>query len=217
MAQRTLYLIRHGQRLDSINRNWYTTAPHKGDNKHDPPLSDHGHAQAAQLGQRLRDVAVDVMVSSPYLRALQTAHHIAAAREQRYYVENGLGEWLMRQLMSADPDITPPHERVRHFPYMDLKYVSRFDGEYPEDRPQVERRYEQAVRHLLATFSGDMMLVGHGKMVTATAAALTGLPEHQVRYNLAGLTTLIHDDDAQRWQLALNSDTAHLNNMPTIV
>lgn len=61
-----LILIRHGE-------------PDLSDGPSDPPLSSRGHHQAAQTAARLADESIDRIVSSPLLRARQTAEPLAAA------------------------------------------------------------------------------------------------------------------------------------------
>jgi broad specificity phosphatase PhoE len=90
MKKCSLYLVRHGQRLDAVDKNWYE----KDDNQYDPPLSDAGFEQAECLAERLLQEPIDYIFVSPYLRALQTAHPIAEALDLPLYVENGIGEWL---------------------------------------------------------------------------------------------------------------------------
>jgi len=58
-----LLLVRHGQSTWNAERRWQGQA--------DPPLSDHGREQAFQAAANLG--TVDVIVSSPQIRALETA------------------------------------------------------------------------------------------------------------------------------------------------
>lgn len=58
----TLYLARHGNRLDFVYPEWFNTAPRK----YDPPLSEDGKIQAQQLAQRLIKEKIDYIVSSPF-------------------------------------------------------------------------------------------------------------------------------------------------------
>jgi probable phosphoglycerate mutase len=62
-SQTSLLLIRHGQSTWNAERRWQGQA--------DPPLSDHGRHQAIEAAASLG--TVDVIVSSPQMRALETA------------------------------------------------------------------------------------------------------------------------------------------------
>ncbi|MEO1287799.1 MAG: histidine phosphatase family protein, partial [Chloroflexota bacterium] len=92
---RTIYLVRHGHRLDEDDKRWYEKV---NGNKYDSPLSDTGTDQAQKLASRLQSEPIDWIFSSPYYRALQTAHPVAEALDLPIYVENGVGEWLGKTL-----------------------------------------------------------------------------------------------------------------------
>jgi len=61
-----LLLIRHGDCYEDLD----TTLD-------DPPLSPTGREQARRLGQRMRDVELDAIYSSPLRRAVETAEQIS--------------------------------------------------------------------------------------------------------------------------------------------
>jgi broad specificity phosphatase PhoE len=70
-----MILLRHGQ--SEFNLHFGATRRDPG--IIDPKLTELGHAQAAEVAQRLRDEAIRRVIVSPYTRALQTAAPIAAA------------------------------------------------------------------------------------------------------------------------------------------
>jgi 2,3-bisphosphoglycerate-dependent phosphoglycerate mutase len=72
-----IYLIRHGETM--LNATRVLQPP-------DTPLSEEGFAQAQALGKRLKSTAVDGIVSSDLLRALQTSQAIVAEREPGHVV-----------------------------------------------------------------------------------------------------------------------------------
>jgi broad specificity phosphatase PhoE len=62
----------------------------------DVPLSDDGREQAAQLAERLRDIAFEEVFSSPLARARETAAIVAgerAVRVDRRLLEMDYGDW----------------------------------------------------------------------------------------------------------------------------
>jgi broad specificity phosphatase PhoE len=70
-----MILLRHGQSEFNL---------HFGSTRRDPgiidaPLTELGHAQAAEAAERLRGERILRIIASPYTRALQTAAPIAAA------------------------------------------------------------------------------------------------------------------------------------------
>ncbi len=68
LVHMNIFLIRHGQtHLNKSNTHQYPTTP----------LSDVGLIEARSLAQRLREAKVDLIYSSPFMRAKQTAEVIA--------------------------------------------------------------------------------------------------------------------------------------------
>ena len=201
---RTLYLVRHGQRLDAIDKNWYSNT----DEKYDPPLSAEGHAQAQKVAQRLRQEPIDLIISSPYVRALQTAHPIAQDLKMPYIVDEGVGEWLGRAMVNYKPTLPTATERQHDFPYIDDSHENVLIPTYPETVKEVFARYKQAMNLLFEQYEGNILVVGHGRVVTGISHVLTGKPESHFKYDLACLTKLAYDGD--EWHIRLNGDTSHL-------
>lgn len=201
---RFVFLCRHGHRINSERRDWHGA----DDNKYDPYLSKQGNAQAKMLARRLRQEPIDKIFSSPYLRALQTASHIAEAIRLPVCVENGLGEWLHTEWLSEDPRIPDIQERALTFPRVDLEYRSRITPVYPETEAQLKDRLMRVSRHLLGTYSGNLLIVGHGKTVSGIAAILTGIPDAEFSSGLCCLTKL--EWTSALWKVVLNGDTSHL-------
>jgi len=84
-----LYIVRHG---DRYNPEWVEKVGAALERSGDIPLSHAGHRQAQDLGAFLRDRGVGTIISSPYLRCLQTASEVAKESGARILVENGLAE-----------------------------------------------------------------------------------------------------------------------------
>lgn len=208
---RFLYICRHGQRIDALQPRWYEP----NGNRHDPYLSEQGVRQAQALGVRLRQERIDHIFSSPFLRALQTAHSIAEMLERTYSVDAGLGEWHNRSMMSSPPRLPTLRERQPDFPLLHLEHRSEWWPNYPESADEVRKRYQHTAQSLLSRYEGHLLLVGHGKLVTSLSSALTGLPEARFQYGLACLTKLAYQDGA--WHVRLNGDTSHLHQNPQIV
>lgn len=205
MENRTVYLVRHGERLDSIDKTWYEK---ENGNKYDSPLSDKGKEQATKLAQRLLQEPIDYIFTSPYWRALQTAHPVAEVLDLPLYVENGIGEWLGRSMVSEEPNITPPFQRRNEFPMLDFCHNPRVIPHYPETVAQCFERLENAMTQLLDSYDGNLLIVGHGRTVTGLAHRLTSKPEAHFKYEQAGITKLDYVDG--EWLIRLNSDITHL-------
>jgi len=77
-----LYLVRHGE--SDIPPDTF---------QNDFPLSELGQRQAAAMAKRFRDVRIDHLLTTPYLRTAQTAEAIAAVAGVAAIEEPGLGSF----------------------------------------------------------------------------------------------------------------------------
>ena len=84
MPAHTLTLIRHGQTVSS--------ARHAYSGRSDIPLTDTGREQAQAAARRLADAGVDAVLSSPLIRAHDTARAIADATGAPLTVDERLTE-----------------------------------------------------------------------------------------------------------------------------
>ena len=98
----SVWVVRHGERIDSVEKGWKKTAARP----HDPPLTPAGFEQAAATGRALREHRLDAIYTSPFLRCVQTATAIVEAMgpgAPPIHVEPGLGEWLFNRWFSTQP------------------------------------------------------------------------------------------------------------------
>ncbi len=87
MAQKKLYLVRHGKTLSNAEKIYAGRSPE--------PLTADGAGEAEELGRKLRHLPVGAIYSSPVRRAVQTAEIIAAPQGLPVTIEPGLTEILM--------------------------------------------------------------------------------------------------------------------------
>lgn len=205
-----VWIARHGNRLDFVNPEWFNTA----ERPYDPPLSEDGIVQARQLGQRLLGESIAHIFASPFLRTVQTASMVADALDLPIKLESGLSEWLNPAWMKNEPERLPLEVLQERFPRIDPSYTSRAIARYPETSDQVLDRTSKTVRHLVAEFSQDILLVGHGaSVVGATHGLVGGTPE--VNAALCCLVKVVRQ--GQDWVMELNGDTSHLTQTEQII
>ena len=208
----TVWIARHGNRLDFVNPEWFNTA----ERPYDPPLSDDGVVQAQQLGQRLVGEGIVHIFASPFLRTVQTAYQVAEALDLPIKLESGLSEWLNPHWMPAMPERLSIEALAERFPRIDLTYTSRVVANYPETSEEVLERTACTARHLAAEFPEDILLVGHGaSVVGATMGLLGGTTEPKVNAVLCCLVKLVRQD--QEWLMELNGDTSHLSQTEKVI
>ena len=84
MPARTVTLVRHGQTASSARMAY--------SGRSDIPLTDTGREQARQAAQQLAGAGVDAVITSPLIRARDTAQAIAAATGAPLIVDERLTE-----------------------------------------------------------------------------------------------------------------------------
>lgn len=205
----TVWVARHGNRLDFVNPEWFNTA----ERPYDPPLSDDGFIQAQQLGRRLQSETIAHIFSSPFLRTVQTAAQVAQALDLPIKLEAGLSEWLNPQWMPQKPEISL-ETLAQKYPRIDRGYSSRVVPQYPESNETVMRRTAQTVHQLVEEFSEDILLVGHGASVLGATAGLVG-GNPIVNASLCCLVKLVRQ--SEQWGMELNGDTSHLSQSEKVI
>ena len=206
----TVWIARHGNRLDFVNPEWFNTA----ERPYDPPLSEDGVIQASQLGKRLVGLGIKHIFASPFLRTVQTANCVAECLDLPIKLESGLSEWLNPAWMVSNPERHSMAELKDLFPRIDSSYSSRVIAEYPETLEQVNQRTAQTALQLTGEFAEDMLLVGHGaSVVGATWGLVAGTP--QIQATLCCLVKLVRQE--QGWLMELNGDVSHLSQTEDVI
>ena len=158
-VERQIWLVRHGQTT------WSQDGRHTG--LTDIPLTGAGRDQARELGARLAGHRFALVVTSPRIRATETAELA------------GFGDVAV-----ADPDLAEwdygAFEGRRTVEIVaDHPGWSIWIGPWP-DGETVERVSERAdrvlARCLAPEVDGDALLFGHGHMLRVLAARWIGLP-----------------------------------------
>jgi broad specificity phosphatase PhoE len=164
-----LWLIRHEHRLDFSNPEWFDTARYR----YDPPLSPLGLERAKLLGTKFKDVEIERIYTSPFLRTIQTAAPIAVARQRPIQLEWGLCEWLCREWTSEFPETTPVDELRACYPNIDRNYASLVTPRYPETVEELDLRVDNISYQLAQSKSTQQLAIAHKGSVLGIAAALT--------------------------------------------
>ncbi len=199
----TIWIVRHGNREDFLDRTWSQTA----ERPHDPGLSPDGEEQARELGLSLRDQSVDRIYASPFLRTIQTASHIADALDLPVRLEPGLGEVL--PYLAEPPLLLPEQERHQRFQRIDAAYEFLFTPSYPEPEEAAHRRAAETVQRIADQHPDENILfVTHASPVVGIVRRLTSTQD-RIRVPLCCLFTLARTEDG--WQLVQEADVTHLS------
>lgn len=159
----TVVLIRHGR--SEANAQGVLAG------RSDTPLDETGRAQADELARRLADVPLDMLVTSPQLRARQTAQRAAAGRAEAIvderFAECDYGDWSGAALSELASE--PAWEVVQWLPSA---------AQFPagETMAQMAHRASDGVLRLVTQHpDGFVWIVSHGDVIKAILAGALGL------------------------------------------
>ena len=199
-----LFLIRHGQSAAYKEAEPFPLVEGQGN----PPLTDHGHWQAAQVGERLRHLDFAAVYVTTLQRTQQTAaplleHLRMEARVEPDLREIHLGEWeggvFRKKVAERDPAFLEV-ERTQDW------------GAIPgaETFAQLQERVVGAIGRIHEVHRGQRVVaVSHGGAIGAALAHATGSkPLAFASTDNASIAHLILLDD--RWMLRRYNDTGHL-------
>lgn len=202
----TVWVVRHGQRQDSVDPNWEANA----DRIHDPGLTDLGRWAAWRVGRRFAEAGqrFDAVYASPFLRTAETAEEICRELGTEAFLEPGLGEHLNPEWFDTDPETLPHGTLAEWFDPIRLDHEPHLLPEFPENHDEAMARAGETARRLADAQAGTVLLVGHGLTVGGVVQGLVGSADG-VDAPLCGLTRLTRA--GEEWRLDFSGDTAHLN------
>ena len=199
----TLHLVRHGDTLQAAEGYF------AGDI--DPPLTDHGRAQAEAVGKVAARLDLAAVYVSPKLRARQTAEPILRECKLEPVVEDGLreiayGAWEGRkesEIKATDPDMYSAWSQ-------DPALVSPPGGE--SAFAIAARALPCLVRARREHPNGNVMFVSHKATVRIMVCALLGVPLGRFRDRIACPTaSLTTFEFGERGAMLLRlADVSHL-------
>ncbi|NGZ75659.1 histidine phosphatase family protein [Saccharibacillus alkalitolerans] len=150
------YLIRHGE------PDWHTYKPLnlKGNGRDLVPLTEKGARQAAETAGDPRLKGAELILSSPYTRAMQTAAVLSRKLDLELKVEYDLREW--------QPDLTFEYDSEERMRELRDEY-NRCGGVYPDGESRLWESREQLLKRLrgvLERYSGysKVIAAGHGTL-----------------------------------------------------
>lgn len=120
------------------------------------PLSEKGHCDAENVIHLLKDKHIDVVISSPYKRAIQTVQGIA----NTYHVSIEIEEDLRERLLSSEPvaDFNAAIENV----WEDWSFA--YEG--GESNDVAQRRAVICMQSILKKYKGKNIVIGtHGNIM----------------------------------------------------
>lgn len=122
----------------------------------DSPLTKRGFTQANELSDFLSDIKVDRIISSPFLRAIQTIKPFAGNKNIEIEMDSRLSERVLSSTFF--PDWMDKLEAT--FKDLDLKY------EGGESSNEARNRIVKVVNNIVASDSENTIIVAHGGVIS---------------------------------------------------
>jgi phosphoserine phosphatase len=179
-------------------------------------LSEEGRQHAVALGERLKSVPIDRVISSPLERAMDTARLIVGERDldvesDERMIEFDYGGWEGVATYEVEQKMPDQYELYDANPA-----IYRPGG--GENGQDAARRALALVDYLLEWWAGEadrtVLLVGHSSINRVLLAAVTGVPlaDYRRRFlqDWVNLTILRWPDRDSGPLLALVNDTSHV-------
>ncbi len=202
-----VYFVRHGE-------SELTEAKHQSP---ETPLSKRGNQQASFTAHRFTNIPIDLILTSSYTRALQTAQ---AIKEVKAVAVNQSDLLIERRMPSSflsksihDPKIMPIHQTIReHFYEPGWHYADE------ENFTDLITRVKAALEFIHSQEKENIVVVTHGYFLTvmiyfilfeenADPQSFQSFRDHTANSN-TGITLCEYIDD--KWKLLTWNDIAHL-------
>jgi broad specificity phosphatase PhoE len=214
--EKHIYFVRHGEsnsNVDGLHRGPHAT------------LTERGHEQAAALAERIERIGVDALVSSSYLRTLETAEHISTrlglpVEQSELFVERRRPSIALNRAIS-DPEAKTVMQKIFEG-YADENH-RHSDEENFED---LRERGNAALDFLIAHPAQRICVVTHGlflRLLFCAALNGTNFSGRDYQRTFVGLETsntgvshFVYKTDpfslsgAQKWIVVNWNDSSHL-------
>jgi len=203
----TFVFLRHGESVGNAEARWQGQS--------DYMLTEKGRGQAQALAKRWKSEGMkfDLIVSSPLVRAKETAEIIASTLGAR--VE--LDPILLERDIGEMEGLTAEEVRKKPQP----PYVTPYDpvGGEGEGDWELFLRAGQALHDILRRPPGSYLIVSHGGLLNQLMHAIVGIAPHvdpsgvRFRFENTAFARAIYFPHQHRWAIDTVNDRAHLNSL----
>lgn len=199
-----IYFVRHGS-TDSLEK--------KISQPDDEPLNERGLAQAKELGKRFASVELDLVVSSPHLRAVQTAKAI----NPNVFISE-----LFEESKKPTEIVGVSHEDEnfkRVIQKINEMYVTNPTWHYSDEEnfDDLKKRGLEALDYLKNLDKENVLVVSHGNFLSLLAGLMIFgndyNPETALKFRnflrLSNTGVCIFTYENEKWKLQCWNDTSH--------
>jgi broad specificity phosphatase PhoE len=173
----------------------------------DPGLTARGRDQTGRLAAWLAHEPIDAVVTSPLVRARETAQPVAAAFGLEAEVVDGIAEW------DAESDEYIPVEELREL--KDERWHAMIEGRWVDtggvDPSVFQAQIVPAFEELIGRFAGQRVVaVTHGGVVNVFTAHVLGIDRYLWFHPEYTSVTRVHASRAGIRSIGTVNETAHL-------
>lgn len=196
----TIYLTRHGQTLWNIER--------RLQGRGNSPLTEDGIERAKELRDRIKNINIDIIYSSPIERALNTANIIKGNKNIEVITDDGLMEMCFGDYEGRITD-----EVMKENPDWDISLIMKGNTELVapngESLAEVRDRVAKAMNRIIEENRGkDILVVAHG---ITLKALMYYFKDEEVNSEVMGQATLtkINVDENNNFLIEFKNDNSH--------
>lgn len=199
-----VYVVRHSARVDREDDGIWSWEPLSGHSRDDAHLSLGGLQASQELAVRFNDITISHIVSSPFIRCLQTVVPIAETKGIPIKVELGICEVLNAHY---PPGFWSAQQLAKEFP-VDLAYqpvMAKSQLKRERGDAEASKRSKRVATAVRKTLEGPILFCGHG-------ASCLGIAEAFGDYGYVGYSSFSHYVlDGDKWQVKASGDVSHLS------
>lgn len=195
-----IYLTRHGQTMWNIEK--------RLQGRGNSPLTEDGIERAKELRERVKDIKLDVIYSSPIERALTTANIIKGDKNVEVVTDDGL-----REMCFGDYEGKITDEVMKENPNWDISLIMKGNTELVapngENLAEVRERVAKAMDSIIEENKGKTVLVvAHG---ITLKAIMYYFKDEEVNSEVMGQATLtkVNVDENKNFNIEFKNDDSH--------
>ena len=195
-----IYLTRHGQTLWNIEK--------RLQGRGNSPLTEEGIERAKELRDRIKDIHIDVIYSSPIERALTTANIIKGDKSIEVITDDGLMEMCFGDYEGKITD-----EVMKENPNWDISLIMKGNTELTapngENLAEVRYRVARSMNKIIEENRGKtILIVAHG---ITLKAIMYYFKDEEVNSEVMGQTTLtkVNVDENNKFHIEFKNDNSH--------
>lgn len=196
----TIYLTRHGQTEWNIER--------RLQGRGNSPLTESGIERANELRDRIKDIDIDVIYSSPIERALDTANIIKGEKSIEVITDDGLMEMCFGDYEGRKTD-----EVMKENPEWNIDLIMHGDvnlcAPNGENLGSVRNRIKETMNRVIDENRGkSILVVAHG---ITLKALMYYFKDEEVNSEVMGQATLtkVNIDDNNNFHIEFKNDDSH--------